>query len=62
LELLLAAQRNRDEFYDQEEYKGCAILVRYVWLNLSPKCANRAVFSPEGGKTWQVNWICELTR
>jgi hypothetical protein len=25
---------NRGEFYDQEQYKGRAILVRYVWLNI----------------------------
>ena len=35
MELLRAAQRNRGEFYDQEEYEGGGILVRYVWLNLS---------------------------
>ena len=26
---------NRGEFYDQEEYKGRAILVRYMWLSSS---------------------------
>jgi hypothetical protein len=30
---------NRGEFYDQEQYKGRAILMRYVWLNISPKSA-----------------------
>ena len=30
---------NRGEFYDQEQYKGRAILVRYLWLNISPKSA-----------------------
>lgn len=44
------------------EYKGRIILVRYVWLNLPKVCANGAVLSPDGGKTWEVNWICELTR
>jgi hypothetical protein len=54
---------NRGEFYDQEEYKGRAILVRYVWLNISPKSARmEQSFSPDGGKTWETNWICELTR
>jgi hypothetical protein len=54
---------NRGEFYDQEEYKGRAILVRYVWLNISPKSARmEQSFSPDGGKTWEVNWICELSR
>jgi hypothetical protein len=54
---------NRGEFFDQEDFKGRAILVRYVWLNISPNSARmEQSFSPDGGKTWEVNWICELTR
>ena len=54
---------NRGEFFDQEPYKGRAILVRYLWLNISPKSARMGQsFSPDGGKTWEVNWICELSR
>jgi hypothetical protein len=54
---------NRGEFFDQEQYKGRAILVRYVWLNISPKSARmEQSFSPDGGKTWEVNWICQLSR
>jgi hypothetical protein len=54
---------NRGEFYDQEEYKGRAIFVRYMWLNISPQSARmEQSFSPDGGKTWEVNWICELSR
>ena len=53
----------RGEFYDQEQYKGRAILVRYMWLNISPKSARmEQSFSPDGGKAWETNWICELTR
>jgi len=51
------------EFFDQEEYKGRAILVRYAWNDLSPKSARmEQSFSPDGGKSWEVNWICELSR
>ena len=54
---------SRGEFYDQETYKGRAILVRYVWLNLSPSSARmEQSFSADGGRTWETNWICELTR
>ena len=54
---------NRGEFYDQEQYKDRSILVRYVWLNISPKSARmEQSFSPDGGKTWETNWICELAR
>ena len=54
---------NRGEFYDQETYKGRAIYVRYVWLNLSTSSARmEQSFSADGGKTWEVNWVCELSR
>src|SRR5580698_10287249 len=42
---------NRGEFFDQEDFKGRAILVRYVWLNISPNSARmEQSFSPDGGK------------
>lgn len=54
---------NRGEFYDQENWMGRAILVRYLWLNLSPTAARmEQAFSADGGKSWETNWICELTR
>jgi hypothetical protein len=54
---------NRGEFFDQEDFKGRAILVRYLWLNISPESSRmEQSFSPDGGKTWEVNWICELSR
>jgi hypothetical protein len=53
----------RGEFFDQEDYKGRAILVRYVWLDISPHAARmEQSFSADGGKNWEVNWICELSR
>jgi hypothetical protein len=53
----------RGEFFHQEISKSRTVLVRYVWLNLSPKSARmEQSFSPDGGKTWEVNWICELSR
>ena len=51
------------EFYDQEEFGGRSILVRYQWFNVSPVAARmEQSFSPDGGKSWEVNWICELSR
>jgi len=53
----------RGEFYHQEILKGRTILVRYLWLDLSPNSARmEQSYSPDGGKTWEVNWICELSR
>lgn len=53
----------RGEFYDQEDYKGRQVLVRFVWQDISPHSARmEQAFSADGGKTWEVNWICELSR
>jgi len=51
----------RGEFYNQQTWEGRAVLVRYVWLDISPK-SSRMEQSADGGKTWEVNWICELSR
>jgi len=54
---------NRGEFFHQETLRNRVILVRYVWLNISPKSSRmEQSFSPDGGDTWEVNWICELSR
>jgi hypothetical protein len=53
----------RGEFYNQQTWEGRAVLVRYVWLDISPKSSRmEQSFSGDGGKTWEVNWICELSR
>jgi hypothetical protein len=53
----------RGEFYNQDTFKGRAILTRYVWTDISPHEARmEQAFSADGGKTWEVNWICDLTR
>src|SRR3984885_6186545 len=53
----------RGEFYNQQIWEGRAVLVRYVWLDISAKSSRmEQSFSSDGGKNWQVNWICELSR
>jgi hypothetical protein len=53
----------RGEFYNQQIWEGRAVLVRYVWLDISPTSSRmEQSFSGDGGKTWEVNWICELSR
>lgn len=53
----------RFEGFHQETLRGRTILVRYVWLDLSPTSARmEQSYSPDGGNTWEVNWICELSR
>jgi hypothetical protein len=51
------------EFFHQENFKGRTILVRYEWFDISPHATKmQQSWSPDGGKTWEVNWICELSR
>ena len=53
----------RGEFYNQQTWEGRAVLVRYLWLDISPNSSRmEQAFSADGGKTWEVNWICELSR
>ncbi|HET7106852.1 MAG TPA: hypothetical protein VFI38_08580 [Candidatus Acidoferrum sp.] len=53
----------RGEFFNQQTWEGRAVLVRYVWLDISPKSSRmEQSFSADGGKSWEVNWICELSR
>ena len=56
-------KNGQGEFYDQEPYKGRAILVRYIWSKITPNSAHfEQSFSDDGGKTWEVNWITDQTR
>jgi hypothetical protein len=53
----------RGEFYDEEEYEGKKITVRYVWSDITANSAHfEQAFSTDGGKTWEVNWITDQTR
>ena len=53
----------RGEFFDQEPFKGRAILVRWVWSDITAdSCRFEQAFSDDGGKTWEVNWINTYTR
>jgi hypothetical protein len=57
------AKNGRGEFYDQEMYNGRAILVRYIWSDITPNSARfEQSFSIDGGKTWEPNWRTTQTR
>jgi hypothetical protein len=56
-------RNGRGEFYDQELFEGRAIFVRYVWSDITPNSAHfEQSFSADGGKTWEANWISDITR
>ena len=53
----------RGEFFDQEDFAGRAIFVRFVWSDIKPNsCRWEQAFSDNDGKTWETNWIMTFTR
>jgi hypothetical protein len=51
------------EFYDSETYDGKSIFVRFTWRVNSPdSCHWEQAFSADGGKSWETNFIWDLTR
>jgi hypothetical protein len=57
------AQNGRGEFYDQEEYNGRKVLVRFVITNITADSVHfEQSFSDDGGKTWELNWVADDTR
>ena len=57
-----AFNNGRGEFFDAEEFDGRTVLVRYVWTHPAPQTAHmEQSFSPDWGKTWEANWILDLT-
>jgi hypothetical protein len=56
-------ENGRGEFYDQEVFEGRSIFVRYVWCDITERSARwEQAFSTDGGKTWETNWIMDLSR
>jgi hypothetical protein len=50
-------------FYAQEPFEGVMIFSRYIWSKITPtSCQWEQAFSPDGGTTWETNWIMENTR
>jgi len=56
-------KNGRGEFYDQEEFNGRMIMVRFIFIPLTVDSGrSEQAFSDDGGKTWEVNWIADDTR
>jgi hypothetical protein len=50
-------------FLAPDTFNGEPILVRFVWSEMtSATCRWEQAFSPDEGKTWEVNWVMESTR
>jgi hypothetical protein len=45
-----------------DTFNGKPIIVRFIWSNITPTSTRwEQAFSPDGGETWEVNWIMEST-
>ncbi len=56
-------EQGRGEFYAQELFEGRHIFSRFIWSDITAtSCHWEQAFSDDGGKTWETNWIWDLTR
>lgn len=56
-------RNGRGDFYDQEEFNGRYILVRFsIWRISENTAQSEQAFSDDDGRTWEVNWINKYTR
>jgi len=50
-------------FYADDTLRGKPIRVRFIWSHISASAAHwEQAFSPDGGKTWETNWITDFRR
>jgi hypothetical protein len=50
-------------FYANDTLNGKPIRIRFIWSKITPtSCHWEQAFSPDGGKTWETNWVQELKR
>jgi hypothetical protein len=53
----------RGEFYDQEQFAGRAVFVRFIFSDITPTSFRlEQAFSADGGRSWEANWITTFTR
>ena len=50
-------------FYADDTFNGRPIRVRLIWSQITPTSAHwEQAFSPDGGTTWETNWISDFRR
>ena len=50
-------------FEGDDTFNGKPIKVRFVWSQVTANSAHwEQAFSPDGGKSWEINWVMDLTR
>lgn len=50
-------------FFADEDFEGRPIRVRFLWQTDGPdRCSWQQAFSPDGGRTWETNWVMQFAR
>ena len=50
-------------FYGDDTVKGKRVRARFIWSNITPtSCHWEQADSPDEGKTWETNWVQDITR
>jgi hypothetical protein len=50
-------------FYADDTLRGLPIRVRFVWSEITAStCRWEQAFSPDGGATWEPNWVMQFER
>jgi hypothetical protein len=53
----------RGDFYTTDTINGKTTLIRFDWTRMTSGTPHfEQAFSPDGGKTWEVNWLTNQTR
>lgn len=50
------------EFAGEDLFAGRPIRVRFDWTRGAVSARWEQAFSPDGGETWETNWVMDLTR
>lgn len=50
------------EFFVPDTFNGRPVVVRYRWSTVKGLPHFEQAYSPDGGATWETNWICDYTK
>jgi hypothetical protein len=50
-------------FFGDDTLNGKPVRARFIWSDITPtSCHWEQAYSPDGGKTWETNWVQDIRR